>query len=394
MKKTAFLQAIVLFILLILSWVLLVRRFKTTEEPPPQPAVEQVPAPQPETVERPAQPPTADVGPAVRIPTEWREWMDFLEAGNSGPDRMQRIRDLRQTLFALPPGEAVDSIMKLLRSGYDLPTGGLFASGEGGRLADAGSLREHLLDWLGQLDPATAAAYAMAELGSRGTAMPAGDYVLHLRNFAWGYPEEEPGRTAFLEQGFRALLNNRDWLANPGPAVAEAMDIAVYLGDSKLVAPLAALRAPGQSDVLQHAGDLALERLIEEDPLPAIRELLQSPEGRDLSPRARAGYVARLDPVDEAGRVFLHSYLADPGTSATEVADFLAYFPNLNRSLSYNLLSRENTDTPPVDSIGRLERALQAVESWQADPDLRQYRGILDSTRQRLLRQLNGDPEP
>ncbi len=393
MKKKAFLQALILFLLLILSWVLLVRRFEKTEEPAPPPVAEQVPAPEPEPVDREAAvpPPVAELSPEAKIPPDWTEWMEFLAAGDPGPERMRRIRDLRQTLFSMPADEAVASIMELLRSGYDLPSGGLFASGEGGRLADAGSLREHLLDWLGQLDPATAAAYSMTEISSRGTAMPAGDYVLHLRNFAWGYPGDESTRVAFLENGFQALLGNPEWMARPGPAVAEAMDIAVYLGDSGLVPSLAGLRGPGRPEVLQHAGDLALERLVEEDPLPAVRALLGSPEGRALSDRARAGYVARLDPVDEASRSLLSDYLADPGTSAAEVSDFLAYFPNLNRSLSYNLLSRGISDTPPADTPGRLRRALRAVEAWQADPALQQYRRELESARQRLLQQLAGE---
>ena len=396
MKKKAFLQALVLVLLLLLSWAILIRRFKSPGEPSPRPdetgtltepdrnLTRQAPDPIPAPAARVASP----------IPEGWREWMEFLADSGTGTARIRRIEDLRVTLFSMPVNEATSAILELLDSGYDLPTGDIFASGPEGRLAGASSLREHLLDWLGQLDPGLAATYARSQLAHLGTSMQAGDYVLHLRNFDRGSPEDLAGRRAFLESSFRALLEQPEWMAEPGPAVAEAMDLAVYLGESDLVPSLAGLRAPGQPEVLRHAGDLALERLITEGQLPAVRELLESPEGRSLPPRARAGYVARLDPVDEAGRSLLGDYLADPRTSPVEVADFLAYFPNLNRSLSYNLFSRGISATSPADGTGRLQRALSAVEFWQQDPALQPYGEMLESARKRLTTQLNGIPAP
>ncbi|HSH09800.1 MAG TPA: hypothetical protein VK995_05395, partial [Oceanipulchritudo sp.] len=394
MKKTAFLQALVLAILLVASWLLLLNRFKADQEPvSSQPIpVESLPA-----NPKPADPqarPAPDQAAPVEPPEGWREWTDYLAGRSTARDMRWALEELRRALFSQPPAESVERIMELLDNGFDLRTRLLFQVGPSGHLTGAGSLRAQLLDWLGQLDPVTAATYARQQLETMGTRLDPEEYVVHMRNFSWGTPEDAPGRDAFLGRHFQGLLDNRPWLENPGPAIAEAMDIAVYLTQPVWVPAMARLDLPGQPEVLQHASSIALERLIDQHPLPAVEALLNSSEGRELDSRKRASLVARLDPADPASQDLLTKYLSAPGISPSEAAAYLEYFPNLNLSLSHTLLSRRIPITEMPPHMDRLQRALAQVEEWLQDPGLNHLAGELQTTRTRLYQQMTGEPAP
>ncbi|MGC9452627.1 MAG: hypothetical protein ACP5I4_14405 [Oceanipulchritudo sp.] len=402
MKKTAFLQAVILFILLTGAWFLLFQRLGNRgngdEDKLPAPSGTLSGQEDPAATEKGSPPPLTSVHADRRfpesVPDNWREWIRYL-AGQSGPEDMRRaVADLGNALRLLPKEEAAARIMELLASGADLPTGLPFRVGRQGRVLSSGTLRAHLLDWLLELAPETAGKVARRSLEQRGTNLPPDEYLIHLRNAALAIPPEDPGREPLLRRHFKRLLAEENWMDNPGPAVAEAMDIPVYLQATDMVPAMAGLTGRDKPLPLRHASSLALERLVEQHPLRAARLLLASPEGKAMIPEARAGLLARIDPSSRGAGEFLRDYLASPDTSPREASAFLGSFPNLNRSRSHNLLSPEFPDTNSPDPEERIHRAIREVERWKRDPELSPLRDVLAGTEERLYRQLTGKPSP
>ena len=393
MKKVAFLQALLVFILLVGSWALLVNRFRSGD-PPLSPETREAPSasngPRSPAAGEEASGTAAD--PLAGVPANWREWVAYLGKQPDAPALRYALAQLRESLLLLPPTAASERLRELLESGYDRETGLAFQVAEGGQLAGAGSLRTLLLDWLGQIDPEGAAALARRELDRSGTALPPGEYVIHLRNAAWGSPAAEGAEV--LATGFAALLDRQAWLENPSPPVAEAMDIPVFLGATRFVPDLARLMVPGQPQMLRHAAAIALERLIDSDPLPALEAFLGADAAGQLDARSRANLIARLDPINADSRALLRDYLRSPRTSLAEAEHFLQSFPNLNQALSHNLLSHYISNTGARGYRDRLERALSAVRDWQGEPGMERLREELAATGERLLIQMTGSPAP
>ena len=109
---------------------------------------------------------------------------------------------------------------------------------------------------------------------------------------------------------------------------------------------------------------------------------------------ARAGFVARVDPAAPGGDTLLKQYLTADSTSPEEAALFLAHFPNLNQSLSHNLLSTNKSNTEETGHMERLQHALEAVRSWQADPEISGMDDPLQDAGDRLVIQLTGKSAP
>jgi hypothetical protein len=402
MKKTAFIQAFVLVVLLTAGWMVFINRLQDRSS-------RQVPQPLPaeavqddSTGNEPAGAAATGLthtvagssGPMAEIPPGWSEWMDYLQ-GQPDPAAMRRaLSELQELLQSMPPEEAAERILELLQGGFDLQTGLRFRIGPGGELTGAATLRANMLDWLARLQPETAAAVARSAVESVGTAMAPDEYVIHLRNFALGSPLEHPDTREFLARNFKEMLDREDWLLEPGPALAEGMDIAVFLEDVELVPRLAELSGPGRAVELRHAAALALERLFDTSPQAAARIIVESPAGGQMSPPGRAGLLARLDPAGPDSSGLLRDYLASPATTDGEAAWFLHSFPNLNQSFSNSLLSAQFPATTPAEIHDRLERALQAVQSWQGDPGLFRLGGVLTDTEARIRLQLAGFSAP
>jgi hypothetical protein len=322
----------------------------------------------------------------VGVGTETASELDArLQAATAGlanaPDvakRKQALGLLRRTLVSSPASEASAAIRRYLNSRMDAPTGQGFKIGAKGFLSEAPTLRTFLLDYLGQLDPAVAAAYARVVLGSRESP---DEWALALRNLAQG--DTSAGARALLEQKTAELLLHEAWQQNPSAGYLEAFDVAGFLGGTNLAPALSDLICRQDNPAVAHAAYLALDRLVITDASQLLTELEAAPELMQGREATRADYFARADVRDPQQRQVLESYLLDPQRSAAELAQFAGVFPNANYMISQNLL----TSTPTPDHAALTSRdaaSLQTVQAWLTDPRFTNLQRPLLKVKQRL----------
>ena len=401
MKKTAFLQALLLVILLTGSWIILLVRTDWNSpagEAGGSPGIEtrdQVDRQQPvanEVAETSGQ----EAGPQVQaeVPPAWNEWIAYLEEKDEPRELWIALQSMRDALFTLPPVERRTRLMELIESGINMPTGIRFRVGPAGTLAGAPDLQTLLLDWLARVDPVGAAELGRRKLLSSGFSLGPDQFVVHLRNFANGSEETPAVRDHFIRDQFERLLSNPEWISNPVPSIAEALDFAVLIGDGDLVKDLSDLMSADAGPGIAHASSIAIERLVDIDPVGSGKALLDSIGQAGMNATARAGFMARLDPADADTLRILNDYLSAPQTTREEAVAFLQYFPNLNRTFSHNLVSHQNSNTAGVDHMDRLEAALQAVRDWQAAAVRTALESALLAAETRLSRHLSGNPWP
>lgn len=308
---------------------------------------------------------------------------------------MQAALDaMKATLLAMDPDEAKMRLLELIRSGVNLQTGLRFRVGSNGDLAGAPDMQTLLLDWLGQLDPVAAADMAKSALARSGESLGPDGFVIHLKNYARGTTDPPFSRDRLVYQYFNRLIANDAWTANPVHSIAESMDFAVFLRDGSIVPALSAFMAQGQSPALGHASSMAIERLVDIDPIGSVSAIVDTLGQPGMSPHARAGFVARVDPAGPGAFELLTGYLGSPYVSQQEAVAFLQFLPNLNKSLSHNLVSPEISITNLGNHIDRMKSALDAVRDWQADPPRTDIGKELSLTGDRLLAQIKGDPLP
>src|SRR6266567_6387377 len=118
-----------------------------------------------------------------------------LHTAQDAGSKRQQLAALRQALSSMPSKNVTIAIRKFLDSKADAGTGQGFKIGGHGVLSEAPTLRAMLLDQLGQIDPAAAAAYAR-EILSRSDS--ADEWAVSLRNLAWG--DASPEGRALLQQ--------------------------------------------------------------------------------------------------------------------------------------------------------------------------------------------------
>jgi len=293
----------------------------------------------------------------------------------SGQEQLSR---LRQALAAAPSQEAVSAIGRFLDSKADAPTGQGFKLDGKGWLTAAPTLRTFLLDYLGQLDPAAAAAYARIILSQKASS---DEWAVALRNLAIG--DASASARALLAEKTVELLRYEPWQREPSVGYLEAFDVAVYLGGTNLAPALGELVRRQDNRAVAHAAYLALDRLVIKDTAELLAALEAAPELMQGREATRADYFARADVRDPQQRQVLESYLLDPQRSAAELAQFAGVFPNANYMISQNLLSP--TPTPDGASLtGRDAASLQVVQEWLADPRFASLQRPLHKVKQRL----------
>jgi hypothetical protein len=301
-----------------------------------------------------------------------------LRVAHDAGTQRQRLAELRQALSAVPTNECAAAIRRMLDSKADAPTSQGFRIGGQGLLDEAPTLRTFLLDYLGRLDPAAAAAYARVILSSMDSP---DEWAVALRNLARGDTSAEGRR--LLEQKMGDLLRYEPWQQNPSVGYLEAFDGAVYLGGIHLVPTLTELVRKQDNAAVAHAAFLALDRLILNDAATTLAALQADPElmqGRELT---RADYFARANVGDERQRTILENYLLDPRITAGELDTFAGVYPNANFMISPNLL----TQTPTPDRAALTSRdaeSLRIVQEWLADPRFAKLRPHLEKSKLRL----------
>jgi hypothetical protein len=301
-----------------------------------------------------------------------------ISLGASGANVRQQLAELRRALSTASANAAAAAIRRFLDSKADALTGQGFKIGAQGRLEEAPTLRTFLLDYLGQIEPTAAAAYARVILSSKDSP---DEWAVALRSLAKGDPSAG-GRT-LLEQRVGDLLRYEPWQRNPSAGYLESFDAAVFLGGTNFVPALTELLRRQDNPALAHAAFLAMDRLVINDPAGLLGALEADPglmQGRE---QTRADYFARTDVRSPQQRQVLENYLLDPRTSQVELAQFAGLYPNVNFMISPNLL----TPTPTPDHAaltGRDARSLQVVQEWLADPRFAKLRPQLEKMKGRL----------
>jgi hypothetical protein len=305
----------------------------------------------------------------------------------SGPGAAREVlQDLCRQLNGLPATERVGVIRGFLEAKQDAPTGLGFVVQSDGKLAEAPSLRVFLLDLLAQIDPAAAAAYAEKVLGTMNSA---DEWAVALRNVAAVRSTTEA--RDFLSGKMAALLGNESWRREASTGYLEAFDVAVFLGGTNLMPPLAELLRQKESPALAHAAYLALDRLVIAEPSTVLGALAAAPEWMQGREETRANYFARADVRDAGQRRVVEEYLLNPEISAAELQKFAGLYPNANYMVSQNLLTRVLTPTQ-AELAARDRQALAVVNEWLQDVRFAGRHRELETMRRRLEGFVRGGP--
>ena len=139
-----------------------------------------------------------------------------------------------------------------------------------------------------------------------------------------------------------------------------------------------------QPVALRHAAAVALDRLTMEAPQDVLAQLAQHPDWLARQPALRAGLMARADLAAGEQRAAVEKYLAQPVLSEAEGERFLALVPNVNATLSYNLVTTARA--PSREQAARLDLAtLDVVRAWQTQPAYARWRPALERAEARLV---------
>jgi hypothetical protein len=321
------------------------------------------------------------------LPEALQRTQALLQTAQDMEEKRRQLAALRQILSSPKTNEVSEGIRNFLQSKADAATGQAFRVRDRGTLREAPTLRVFLLDYLGQIDPAGAAAYARTILTSFDSA---DEWAVALRNLASG----DSGADArdLLQRKVSDLFAYDPWQKNPSVGYLEAFDVAVYLGGTKLLPQLSELIRKQDNPAIAHAAFLALDRLVIKDPSTLLVALLTEPDlmkGRELT---RADYFARADVRDPQQRQVLEGYLADSRIGPAERDQFAGVFPNANFMISQNLLT--TTATPDHSALSaRDAESLRVVQEWINDPAFTALRPQLEKVKSRLevfVRQADG----
>lgn len=321
--------------------------------------------------------------PAVKLePTAFDEaltkaWKDQAAATDDAGKR-QALALLKAAAATGSTNDISTAIRRFLDSKQDAPTGQGFKVGKNGFLTEAPTFRTFLLDYLAQIDPAAAAAYARIILQSKDSP---DEWALALRNLALG--DTGPDARKLLEAKTVEMLSYPPWQQNPSTGYLEAFDTAVYLGDSQLLPTLSHLLQLPDNSAVAHAAFLAMDRMVINNPAAMLTTLESDPALISGFTSTRADYFARADVRDPQQRQILENYLLNQQTPAAEISAFAGIYPNANYMVSANLLTP--VQTPDASAIAaRDAAALQTLQQWLADPRFAGLKASLTMAQVRL----------
>jgi hypothetical protein len=393
MKARAFFQAMVLVAALVGTWLLVLYKWQTGDHakpqaPPPADAPQQDQTqPQTDAAEPQPFPSTPSTGLQVNKttppPDAWKDWFGYLETAQS-PDQMRHALAQLATvvLQQMDPASATAWLLELIQSGADMPTGLAFQLREDRHLRGAHRLRAWALDWLAMLDPVSAAAIADDELQRLNTSLPPDVFAIHLRNLTLGELPQQRVQTR-LQDSLAALLQHQPWLQQPTSAVAEAFDLAVYLDAAGHAQRLGDLMSAAYPAATRRAAAIALKRIAARQPA-VIQTIIDTPFTSRQNAVWRADVLSQLYPNDNRTSALLDRYLLHPDITASEHQAFLDRFPNLDQTVSFNLLSSNILITETASPRQRLLAARDSVLRWLDTPAMQIHHAYLQTVLDRI----------
>jgi hypothetical protein len=293
------------------------------------------------------------------------------------------LLDLRNNLFSLPSETASTLIGDFLEdTARDAPTHIEFSVGKLGNLKGHPTLRVALLDWLGQIHPLKAASIAERILSNPTTA---DEWAICLRNYA--HVHTEPSDLDFLRKKTEELIGNTKWQESPSVGFLEAFDTLVYARateSSPLLFRLVADQNPSMKP-LSYAAYLTLDRLTISDPVTMMEQFTAPTSLALLESRGPmvANMFARADLRDPKQRALVRNYLLSASRTADEMLAFSEVYPNVNYTVSQNLLT--TVVTPTRDEIVSNDtEALAIVQEWRLDPAFKPIEAYLNQMVNRI----------
>ena len=291
---------------------------------------------------------------------------------------IQSLTDLLNSLKSLPPDEAVAIIRQFLDGGMDKNTGLSFEIGNDGMLGEWPTFRTFLLDALLAIDPAAAAEISRGILSSPTTA---DEWALALRNVGRSGTDGETRE--LLRTKTEELINTPEWQANPSIGYLNAFDVLVHINATASTPLLSNLIQRKDRKDLAHASFLTLDRLVQRSPADVLARIAADRALQQSRPEMAAQQVARADLRDPAQREIVRNWLLDPARTGTELGSFAGVYPNNNRFISKNLLSRD--DSPSGSDLAAHDREVQEIiRAWEQDPAFDSVRNHLGTMTQRL----------
>lgn len=294
------------------------------------------------------------------------------------PDVVSAFQELRSFLTTATPEEASAVIRQFLDTGADASTGLGFVLKPNGFLTESPTLRVWLLDYLSEVEPAGAAAYAEQILANFGSP---DEWAVALRAYARG--RDTPESRAFLEEKARQMALHEPWQTEPSTGFLEAFDVFVHTRDTEFVPQLGTFLQQTNNRALAHAAYLVLDRLTIVEPEPVLEQLIRQPDLMQGREGTRGNYVARADVSSPVQRQLVEEYLLDTSRGVSELQAFAGTFPNANFMVSNNLLTQNPTITG-AELTRRDREALKVVSEWLADPRFERLQPHLQVMKRRL----------
>ena len=282
--------------------------------------------------------------------------------GNGKASSLQSLSGLRATLAAMPADEALRWIRSFLESGMDKETGLSFEIGSDGNLTEWPSFRTFLVDALHVIDPVAAGEISRNLLDSPTSA---DEWALALRNVA--SVDEGAKSRDFLRSKTEELILNPEWQEKPTVGYLNAFDVLVHIQAVESTPLLSTLVKRKDRRDLAHAGFLTLDRLVQQNPADLLGRLAADTSLQQSRPEMTAQQFARADLRDPAQREIVRNWLLDPARTATELNAFVSTYPNNNKFISHNLLTRESAPAG-ADLVAHDREVLDILRSWQNDP--------------------------
>lgn len=344
----------------------------TRPEPPADNPSSKAAAPTPPVVSNPT--PAQPEGPAARLVRARAE----LGSQAKAEDVQTLLAQLRDELLSAPSALVVAALIAELRSGVDLPTGLDFRVGAKGNLATWPTWRTWLLDVLGQIDSAAAAAHSAEVYARRNSA---DEWSLAMRNEWRGLDPAQ--RTTAVRERARELVFADDWVQRPTMGFLEGVDASVATLAWEFLPRFEAWLGPESSPALRQAGWIALEKLALENPADLLPALAANASWLSSQPLLRAGLMARANVGDERQKQAVEAYLSRPDLAAVEAEKFFSLYPNVNAPVAHTLMSTLRT-TSLAEAAHLDLAALAKVREWRARADYVRWSAALAATETRL----------
>lgn len=322
--------------------------------------------------------PPEDQRSAPRTAAQIDDILSRITAASDPRASRALLAELRQILDALPRNIASLEVRSFLASRKDAATKLDVTLKAGGALDDSSSVRVFMLDYLGQIDRAAAAAVGRQILSAPTSP---DEWAVSLRNVAWA--DSSPDTLAYLRTKAGEMISNPAWRQKPSAGFLEAFDVIVHARGFDLAPQLTELVRDKENRAVAHAAYLTLDRLTIADPATTLAALAARPELMEGREQTRANFFARGDVRDPQQKALLESYLLDPRRSAQELQAFAGLFPSANYMISNNLLTE--TSTPAREELATRDIvALQVIEEWLADPRFTALQPQFATIRDRL----------